>query len=356
MIRRLLLVVAAVLLLASPAAADISVVNGSYTHALRGSDVSSAFIQDITIADPTTGSRVAVTGGGVGVNVLSALPAGTNVIGHIICDSGCSSTSSPSYGAAFPATGTPIGLTDGTNLVALRARTSEPNSTDTAAVVRQVGIPAAGALSDGVSNPTVVAIGSYTLGFNGSNWDRIRSDATTMGLIISTGARTDADTGVGTQNLPLFLLGLPGNGGAGPVTSINPLPVYATPSGNNLCGGSTQLTIASVTRVNCSPTPAVLYGITHESLNTASPLCAYFYDTVASPAIGTDSPKMTFVLPPASAVKQVGGVMPPLTGDGVAFTNGLWLAITGLTGDLCGPTNSANAATGSLVNVIFRAS
>ena len=41
---------------------------------------------------------------------------GTNL--HMVCDSGCSSSSSPSFGSAFPATGTPIGMSQGGNLTA----------------------------------------------------------------------------------------------------------------------------------------------------------------------------------------------------------------------------------------------
>jgi len=72
----------------------------------------------------------------VQTTITAALPAGTNVIGHIICDSGCSAAGSPSFGAAFPATGTPVGFTDGTNMVAVRARTGLIGAADPAIVVR----------------------------------------------------------------------------------------------------------------------------------------------------------------------------------------------------------------------------
>lgn len=42
---------------------------------------------------------------------------GTNL--HVVCDSGCSSSSSPTFGSTFPTTGTPIGMSQGGNLVAL---------------------------------------------------------------------------------------------------------------------------------------------------------------------------------------------------------------------------------------------
>jgi hypothetical protein len=55
-------------------------------------------------------------------SVTAALPAGTNVIGHIICDSGCSGSggTSSTFGAAIPAAGTAAGLSDGTNMQAPR--------------------------------------------------------------------------------------------------------------------------------------------------------------------------------------------------------------------------------------------
>lgn len=72
----------------------------------------------------------------VQTTISGSLPSGTNVIGHIICDSGCSSTTSPSYGATFPSTGTPVGFTDGTNMVPARVRTATPGATDQGIVVR----------------------------------------------------------------------------------------------------------------------------------------------------------------------------------------------------------------------------
>lgn len=44
-------------------------------------------------------------------------PTGTSL--HMTCDSGCSSSSSPSFGGSFPTTGTPIGMSQGGLLTAL---------------------------------------------------------------------------------------------------------------------------------------------------------------------------------------------------------------------------------------------
>lgn len=67
----------------------------------------------IAAINTTLGTPMQATGGTVGI------VAGTAVIGHVICDSGCSGSggTSSSFGAAFPAAGTAIGLYDGTNMV-----------------------------------------------------------------------------------------------------------------------------------------------------------------------------------------------------------------------------------------------
>src|SRR5262249_21204447 len=91
--KRLLLVVM-LCLLASPAFADWQVTNGSYTQTIRGTTVSGAQVQDINVADPTTGTRVNV-GASPGTNGITAMIGN---IPHFICDSGCSSSSSPSFG------------------------------------------------------------------------------------------------------------------------------------------------------------------------------------------------------------------------------------------------------------------
>lgn len=45
---------------------------------------------------------------------------GTGAVFHVACDTGCSGGASSLFGAAFPASGTAIGLSDGTNMLALR--------------------------------------------------------------------------------------------------------------------------------------------------------------------------------------------------------------------------------------------
>jgi hypothetical protein len=69
---------------------------------------------------------------------------GTNL--HMVCDSGCSSSSSPTFGNTFPTTGTPIGMSQGGNLVALTGTGGNLNVNIAAGTA---GAVVAGAFVDG---------------------------------------------------------------------------------------------------------------------------------------------------------------------------------------------------------------
>ncbi len=101
------------------------------------------------------------------ISVVDALPSGTNLIGKIAGDQGLALKQ--------------VGASDGrlniyasyvanpSNLdVALSTRLSETTFTNR--------FPAGTALSDALSNPTTTLIGSCLLGFDGTNWERIKTD------------------------------------------------------------------------------------------------------------------------------------------------------------------------------------
>lgn len=137
-----------------------------------------------------------VTTVGAVTAITNALPAGTNVIGHVICDSGCSGSggTSSNFGSSFPAAGTAVGLTDGTNMVAWSATTNY--GTAPAAIK----VPAANVFvtntsanlvtnADGIA--VVTASGNAGAGspvnssgyvFNGTTWDRM--PGTTAGVTV----------------------------------------------------------------------------------------------------------------------------------------------------------------------------
>lgn len=78
-------------------------------------------IGNTTFASTQSGTwNVGITG-----NATVVQPTGTNL--HVVCDSGCSSSSSPSFGGAFPSTGTPIGMSQGGLLTALTGTSGNLN-------------------------------------------------------------------------------------------------------------------------------------------------------------------------------------------------------------------------------------
>lgn len=106
-------------------------------------------------AVPANATYIGINTGGnlVGWNgtVTAVQPTGTNL--HVVCDSGCSGSggTSSNFGSAFPAAGTAIGLTSGTNMVAWSATTTY--GTAPAAIA----VPAVNAFVTGAVGPSIAA-------------------------------------------------------------------------------------------------------------------------------------------------------------------------------------------------------
>ena len=88
--------------------------------------------------------RAIVRGGAKGVtaagDITSEATSGDIQAMHVaIVSGGGTGGTASSYGAAFPATGTAVGFSDGTNMVAVHARIATPNGCDRGIVVRPVG-------------------------------------------------------------------------------------------------------------------------------------------------------------------------------------------------------------------------
>lgn len=78
---------------------------------------------------------------------------GTNL--HMVCDSGCSSSSSPSFGATFPTTGTPIGMSQGGLLTALTGTGGALNVNISSGSIANTSFGISGTLPGFASTPTV---------------------------------------------------------------------------------------------------------------------------------------------------------------------------------------------------------
>lgn len=138
-------------------------------------------------------------------SITNALPAGTNVIGHIICDSGCSSSSSPSFGSAFPSTGTPIGVSDGTNLVALKSTAYGTTPTGNALGVNAfvTNTNANGSATSANSSPVVIASDQAAVPVKGNaaNGSAVSGNPNLIAGSDGTNARTVATDASGNQKV-----------------------------------------------------------------------------------------------------------------------------------------------------------
>lgn len=204
------------------------VFNGTTWDRARG-DTTNGLDVDVTRVQGTVATNLAQIGGTAqsGANVVDTTNSALRV--NVVAGGGSGGTSS-NFGAAFPGTGTAAGYSDGTNMqgarvfdldtgagtqfvlgVNLRQAASggsvelgtsstplrvDPTGTTTqpvsGSVTADTELPAAAALADGAANPTTPTVGSATLAFNGTTWDRVRGDATN-GLDVDV-TRLPADT------------------------------------------------------------------------------------------------------------------------------------------------------------------
>lgn len=101
-------------------------------------------------------------------SVTAVQPTGTNL--HMVCDSGCSGSggTSSNFGSAFPAAGTAIGLTSGTNMVAWSATTNYGTAPAAIAVPAVnafvTNSTALGRAAAAASNPVVPVAAASTAG------------------------------------------------------------------------------------------------------------------------------------------------------------------------------------------------
>lgn len=179
-------------------AADASaawIMSGSAIYGYNGTSL------DLLKSDTTFGLDVDVTR-------LPSIPAGSNKIGSIDLDSDATP------GSAVPGAAQFIAGTDGTNARGLKTDTAGelqvdvltlPAITGTVSVSGTVTVdselPAAVALADNLANPTAPAVGAFNMGWDGTNWDRIRADNGSV-FIQDGGNSLTVDAPVGT---PVFV-------------------------------------------------------------------------------------------------------------------------------------------------------
>jgi hypothetical protein len=167
-------------------------------------------------------------------SVTATQATGTNL--HMVCDSGCSSSSSPTFGATFPTTGTPIGMSQGGNLTALTGTGGALNVNISSGSIGNTSFAATQATASAL-NATVVGTGTFAV-----QATLQASSTTAIGTVNPTAA---ANWGVNTMGSTTS--GQSGQLALGAVTTGS--PSYTTAQSNAL-----SLTTAGALRTDASAT------------------------------------------------------------------------------------------------------
>lgn len=128
--------------------------------------------------------------------------ASTTVTGTVTVDSELPAAAALADAVANPTTpsvGAYLIGYNGTTWDRLRSTTANGLAVDVTRVTGTVTVdselPAAAALADAASNPTVPAVGAYLVGFNGTTWDRVRTANTgRLQVDVITGGGSNAPT------------------------------------------------------------------------------------------------------------------------------------------------------------------
>lgn len=322
-------------------------------------------------------------GGSIG-NTTFTVTQGTGTNLHIVCDSGCSSSTAPADEAAFTAGTTPFGIAGGffqttatnnalTNgqmgawqFTANRAgfvnlRTAAGVETGVAAAPLQVSLAntAANATAikvDGsaVTQPVSIASGGVASG-------AYASGSISDGADVTQGAKADAkSTATDTTAITVmsvlkeisFMEQTPAsravtNAGtfAAQVTSVSP-----TAASGDAVLSCNILSAASTNSTSCKGSAGNVFG--YELFNTTTTV--YYLRLYNSSSAPTCSSATGFIrsipIPPAAAAGQVGGAIKAIGTFGVQFGTGIGYCLTGGSSS----TDNTNAATGVFGEIDYK--
>ena len=120
-----------------------------------------------------------------------------------------------------------ISINDGGNVISVDDAAGSLTVDGTVSVSGAVDteLPAAAALADNTANPTVPATGAFLMGFDGTNWDRVRADggslfiqdggnSITVDGTVTTNSEKTEDTAHSTGHVGQFILGVRNSAGA----------------------------------------------------------------------------------------------------------------------------------------------
>lgn len=268
---------------------------------------------------------------------------------NILAGGGTGGTAS-SYGAAFPATGTAVGGTDGTNMVSVHVKAANPASTDRGWVVRPVGFmtPA----GDSMVDDTLNGLGVVNLNnIKASEGDDIAvigfqaRDAAISGnnpVLLGARGSTATPTAVSTDGDVVDLWADLSGRLHTVVDTMSALVAGSALIGDvdlqlRATGGSTSFKLISAASTNATSVKASagkVVGIQAFNLN-AEERFLKFYNKASSPTVGTDTPIKVLAIPGATTGAGFVVSLP----HGIGFSTGIALALT---------TGIADADTGAV--------
>lgn len=263
-----------------------------------------------TTVSAANGLPVDVVAGSVQVTSLPAIPAGANVIGHVIVDSVGATIAISAASLPLP-TGAATAANQTTANTSLASILSELQGT-IAVSAASLPLPAGAATS--AKQP---ALG--TAGTASTDVLSVQGIASMTPLKVDGSGVTQPVSGtVGVDSLPALASGSANVG-------------YATPAVAGQTTGATPFHLggsaATVNATSVKDGACTLWDVIAMNVSTSAPAYLKLYDKASAPTVGTDTPVYVLPLPTAGSANGAGAARSWPTG--LKFTLGLAYAITG---------------------------
>lgn len=324
-----------------------------------------ATAQRVTLASDSTGVlSVDDNGGALTVDGTVSLGAGVASIGILGANSGVDIGDVTINNASG---GSAVNIQDGGNSITV-------DNAGTFAVQADTELPVAAALDDTTANPTVPGIGAFLMGWNSSQWERVRLDIgddsvatgllnvvgmmydgatydrfrgdSTNGLLVNLGANNDVSLNAGTNAI--------GKLAANSGVDIGDVDVTSIAAGTNLIGdvgiqprttngldtfmasGSDGSSILVATAQAVKASAGKVYGYYLYNPEAAVTFVHFYNTAQGSVTVGTTNPLFTLAIPAGSAANLMSEI-------GVTFGTAITIAATTTAGGNTAPATGVSA-------------
>lgn len=205
-------------------------------------------------------------------------------------------------------------------------------------------LPAAAALADNTGNPTVPGVGAFVLGYDGTNWDRVRADG--GALFIQDGGNTITVDGTVSVTEPVSV---DDNGSSLTVDQATPSSLQMV-SQPHTSGGLTTFRSLDLdeTEEEIKASAGQVYGWFIANTATATRFVKFYNATAANVTVGSTTPVLTFPIPGNTSDDIAANA---LGGHGIAFDTAITVAATTGVADA---DTGAPAANDVIINVFYK--